>query len=220
MKQKSELESLTEIASSDEQVDGIKVTDDILTFMVKFNIKDGKFRIKRDVLYSLYKSWSKKPKSKYSFSKYVNRLIADGDSRNYFINLSSLKLHQDLFEYLNSKERPTEKVRNYKNHFDAFLKHYGFEKGDFFIRESSFYYLYDKWVYANKSKLALKEATILNFCNMYFDSKTLKDGIYLGINKDNMTATLEELEFATKWNNIRNEKKESKKLNKVRSTKT
>lgn len=210
-----DLNSLIEIATGDGNAQSIKITDDILTFAIDFNIKAGKFKIKNDILYSIYKNWSKKAKPREKFSKALGRLVEIDNKGNSFISVSAIKLHQDLYEFLNKKSRPKEKVRSYKSHFESFLKYYGFESGDFFIKESSIYYLYDKWTYKNKNKSSLKEQTLLKFCSMYLPVKTIKvnkcEIRYLGINRNKMTTTLEQLEFAAKWNEIRNGKKEKRK---------
>lgn len=210
-----DLSKLIEIANSNEESGESKVTDDILTFLVNFNVKTGKFKIRTNVLYSIYKNWSKDPKSNQKFSSYLGKIVHLDNGGNCYISVSSIKLHEDLYRYLSTKSRPKEKVRNYKTHFESFLKYYGFKPGDFFIKESSIYYLYDKWVYKNKNRKPLNEPTILKFCSIYLTSKTTKQNKklirYLGINRDEMTTTLEQLEFAAKWNDIRHEKKRKSK---------
>lgn len=219
MKKKIDLyniEELQKIALSNEEVVSPLVNNDIINFLNHFKIKSGRFKINSRILYSIYKTWSKEPRVERTFFRFVNRILEKDRSNNCLISLESIRLHQDLYEFLNKNKKSVEKVKNYKAHFESFIKYCGFTPGDFYIKESALYYIYDAWTYKNKNKSPLGEATLLRFFNTYFEIKKTKENNkivkYLGINKDNMKTTLEQLEFASKWNEIRYEKKrESKK---------
>ncbi len=208
------IEELIKIATTEEEIISPRVNNDIITFFNYFNIKPGKFKIKNEILYSIYRHWSKDPKERIPFISFVNKILEKDSRQNNFISVESIKLHQNLYEFLNKNLKPVKKVRNFKNHFESFLNYYNFKSGDFFVKESSMYYLYDKWTYENKNKNPIGEITLLKFCNMYLPTKTVKENNkiikYLGINKEIMKATLEQLEFASKWNEIRYEKRQKR----------
>lgn len=202
------IDELTKIALSDEKI--VLSNDDIISFLNVFNITQGRFKIKSDVLYSIYKHWSKDPKTHIGFAKFLNRVLI-GKRGYFYISLSALDIQQTLYEFLDKKSRSVLKVPKYKQHFDHFLNWLGFISGDFYIKQDCLYWLYDKWTYERKIKKVLADKELIKFSDIYFKHKRLKDGKYLGIDSTQMKTTIEQLQFATKWNEVRNEKKQKRK---------
>ena len=67
---KLNLDVLNQVATSDKPLK-YKLNHDILDFLSNFNIKSGKFEISKVLLYELYSKWSKDPKDKQAFNKYL-----------------------------------------------------------------------------------------------------------------------------------------------------
>jgi len=162
-------EELNKLLDNTIESNTISGINDINEFISTYNIKSGSFRIPTKLLYKIYKSWSKDPLRGKTFTNNLTDLfpvIRYGSGFMLCLNKDVWNLKEDFNKHFKPLNKT--KNKNYKEHFDNFLKHYNIENGSFFIKDSVLYNLYDKWTYKNKKRHPLGEAQFINFCRLYF----------------------------------------------------
>lgn len=160
----------------------LEYTNDILPFLSKFNIIPGDKMIKKNLLFSIYKAWSKNPKKKKEFILEMNKYfrVRSPDGSNYFyINKNAMSLTHEIYQkYKKHNKKVTS--RHWVQHFEDFLNYHALESKNYWIHINILYFLYEK--YLHERKLNTSPSAILNkhnfesFCNLYLQKKITKDG--------------------------------------------
>jgi hypothetical protein len=160
-----ELEELLKLVNSskdDPHVYGDLEPNDIVLFLSTFEIQPGQNLVLHKLIYQLYKLWSKQPLNHQHFSIEMAKFILpkDVDNRHYYlINSSAFKLSAKSYQLIAAKTIDKTKSKNYRRHFDAFLKHYDLKPGKCWLESYLIYYLYDLWTYKKKTHSAKSSST-------------------------------------------------------------
>lgn len=157
--------------------------DDVLGFMATFNILPGEEKVKKNLFYSIYKSWSKDPVKKDEFLNKVTKFIET--NRAYFLlNQNAVKLTYDV--YLKFKdEHKLVKSKAKANNFQDFLKYYALNAGEYWLNAEIFYFLYDKYI--NDKGLHTRQLSKYQFelfCKLHFRSKLTVHGRVYGLSNN------------------------------------
>jgi len=198
------------------------VDNDVYEFILSLNLKSGPNRIKKRIMYAIYKAWSVKPVGLYKFSVFFQSVF-DHDNTHYLLNSDVLSMLRTPVKYIKRELKGHERSRNYKQHFETYLNHYGMEAGKFYIQGYVLYYLYDLWTYKNKSLRPLNYKNFIKFCDIYFERKRLESSkiYYYGINESikETHLTKDRLDEIHQWGRKYNEKKSSQKFKKQKDNK-
>jgi frataxin-like iron-binding protein CyaY len=170
-----ELLELVNEAPSDDSV--ILELNDVVLFLTTFEIKPGTEIILNKELYRLYKMWSKRPINPNHFGMEMAKYIPSRDIHGryyYTINISAFKLSERSRQLIRVKLIDKTKSKNYKRHFEAFIKHYDLKPGKYWLESYLIFYLYDLWTY--KKKKPLGEKQFHRFAKLYLKHKEKRHG--------------------------------------------
>jgi len=148
----------------------IQHNNDVLSFLMTFNIKAGEEPVKLKLLYQLYSLWSKKPVHKSTFGQEINKYLPD-TARCYLVDISAWKISEEIQKVAMKGKVDKTKWKGYRRHFENYLKKYDIKAGTYYVKSYVLFYLYDKWVYGIKKARPLGERQFFNFCQLYFKSK-------------------------------------------------
>lgn len=191
-------------------------SDNVLSFLMAFQIKPGKDKVTGRLFYELYKKWATDPVSKVAFSLKFNMYIApDNDARYYSVDRSGFKIGQEVEKYLLANSRPVTKSKTYKNHFEHFLKKYSLKPGKRFVEVFVLYYLYDKWTYQIKKKQPLGPVQFQSLCKLYFKNRRISSSrvAWFGVDGDGLFSnlTIKQIDNIRKGRKMRYGKSQPKK---------
>lgn len=161
--------------------------NDCMEFLSVYGIKQGENRILFNLIYRLYKKWSKFPVKKRSFADALVLLyphIKYGESFVYLIN-------KDKYFFLErgakKKKLNKTKRKHWFRHFKTFIKKYDLKSGRFYVKDIVLYNLYDKWTYKNNNHNPLGFQQFLKFCKLFFKNpapKQIKGTLWVGLDSE------------------------------------
>lgn len=185
--------------------------NDVLDFISTYKLKQGPEKIRRNILYDLYKCWSKNPINKQTFALEIGRLF-ETDEKYLNLNIPSANLLRKLYDF----KKPQIKIvsKKWKQHFENYLNYYQITSGTFFVKTEVLYNLYDKWTYNNNNKNPLGIDQFRSFCNLYFKKKVARHYHWFGVNRSIFAHLNEELinELLRKKVNKHVKKEKNKKI--------
>ena len=152
----------------------VSINDPILTFIQAFGLKPGDHPVPQKAIFSLYTHWAKYPLKRRTFyNRFSNYFVTQPlYSRNYYLlDKDSLAISKRTIELQIKDKHPRTKNKNYKNHFESFLKAHKLERGTFWVPFQTLYHVYDKWTYKNKNLKPLGRDSFYDYCCMYFNYK-------------------------------------------------
>ena len=128
----------------------IEYKNDIMSFLSTFNIQEGDKRIKKNLLYSIYKAWSGDPCKRKDFILELSAMLptsADTAGAPQFkINQNAVKLTYDVYtKYVD--EYKVLKSKKYASHFEDFLNYFSLKSDGYWIELKLLYFLYDKYTF-------------------------------------------------------------------------
>lgn len=172
-----DLNSLLESLNNDdgkEQI--IDYHNDIVPFLSKYEIKPGEHLLKRNLLYKLYRLYSKDPRGLQAFSIEVNKYlvqICQGRTEYYKINQDSFKLSEEVHRLLQKPKRDFTKSPVMKKHFEQYMGRFELKPGNYWIEGYLLYLLYDGWYYQSGRKAPIGYKNFIKLCRLYFKSERI-----------------------------------------------
>jgi len=167
------------------------VNDDVLSFLLAFDIKAGTEPVSPRLLRELFNKWTPNTLDAATFHYRITKYLPKrriGQQYLVSVDKASWKISEEIQKLILSNTRDKTKSRAYKRHFDNFLKKYNIKPGTFFVESYILYYLYDKWVYGIRKTNGLGEKQFINFCKLYFKVKRNSKSrvMWFGIDKDSI----------------------------------
>lgn len=156
--------------NKDESTVNYQDPTDVSQFISVYNITSGPEKVTQHLLYKAYKQWSQNPIGPTKFHDNIKDFFALIDGY-YSLNKQPLVLKKKINEF--KEKRDKTKQQPWKNHFDAFIKHYNIKKGRHFIKDKVLYNLYDKWAYEHYKKKPLTFFYFNKFCRNHFVHKQI-----------------------------------------------
>lgn len=183
------LDELLQTIEETKQESIVGVTDDVFSFISAFNILPGTETVLKSAIYSLYKSWSKDPVSKYVFSVKIGKHLhthVKGPRQFYLVNTNSMQIEKETLLLLEKNKRDKTKYPSWNKHFQSYLEFYGIQKGKVWVQSFVLMHFYDKWRYKNRKKSLLSEINFFNFCKLYFETKRNTESrmMWFGVNEE------------------------------------
>lgn len=170
---------------------------DVISFLSHYNIKQGTVAVKPQLLYKIYKIWSKIPIKQIQFILELSLYFVKKNNY-YLINKSPFQLAADLSSVIKKKTPPATRKRVNWEHFKLFLKAYDVSSGTDWVESYVVHHFYDKWVYNNKKKKVLAEKNVELFLKMLFETRQTKNGLMVKINHNFEKASIQNLREAWK----------------------
>lgn len=191
--------------------------DDVLNFLLSSNIKSGKESVQSQLIYKIYKNWSKNPLDKHLFTIRLKEYLKQGTLGSFYINKNAYILSSDFYKML--KRQKAKSDVNSSIVFFEFLENKKIKRGDKYFRSYVLYEMFLEWIKSGGYK-KIKYRLFLQIGKTALNHKiTLKEVNYFGINQNlRETFLTEERELFlkkkyTKPNdkNKSNKKKQNKK---------
>lgn len=160
----------------DSSTEVVGYKNDVLSFCANFNIIRGSKVVKKALLWSLYKYWTKDSVGRYDFYREMSGHFYSNTSRGkngayYKINRDSIDLSKELGLLMDTQKLYKVKSTRWNLHFSAFMKQFELEKGDIWIEVQILFWLYDKWLWARNKKLNMSYVQFLRFVEKNFTTK-------------------------------------------------
>lgn len=172
------------IAEENQVLNEDPVHKDVLTFMSRFNILPGPNRVKKGLLFNIYKAWSADPIKRKEFIQICNKYLpTSGSGQMYSINANVVKLSYDVYTTFKRKYRIISN-RSQAVHFENFLNYYSLKKEDYWIHINILYFLYDKYLYEKKVNKPLAFKHFEHHCKVYLQIKNTTNGKLVLLSKN------------------------------------
>ncbi len=168
----SEEELLKALESEEEIIP--QAPNNVVAFLLFYNITPGAFPVKSSVLYKLYTKHTKEPIGNFKFSVEAGKYIPHVNS--YFnINMSAFKIADKTFQLI-SKTKQNATSPRYRRHFENFLKANNLEDGNIFVNLDDLYEEYQKWCYSIKRRRNMGKAIFGQLLKLYIKKEKLVKG--------------------------------------------
>lgn len=162
---------------------------DVLSFVLYFNIKPGRQSIKKNMLFDLYKHWSKEPLTRRSFHRELGkflRLRQSGFNFYYKTSLNSIDITRKLFIYLNKRNTDRSKSKPWKSHYELFLSDNDLKEGTVWVEGLVFYRFYFRWKLKKRKRSWLGYDQFHHISKLYFNNRRITSSKikWFGLNRD------------------------------------
>lgn len=180
-----------------------KLQDDVLNFIIKFGVNPGKFRVRKKLLYHVYKNWSRNPVNDRTFN-YTLNMYVDSNSSTVKISMSAFKFTEHAYETIRKELKPKkDSLASKKRHFESFIKRFDLTKpatriGRQRIHVGVLIYLYDIYCYDKGYKEhLLTDKQFRSFLNLYFENTRTRVGYSYYVKKSPLSE--EQVKTALEW---------------------
>ncbi len=157
---------------------------EIMLFLIKYNIRTGETRVRKKLLYELYKNVSKAPVSVYTFGVRVSQILTS-DKNHYFVNKDGLSIKIETLKALNKRRLDKRKNPFYRKQFESFMENFQLTSGNVWVKSEDLFLLYDKWTYQNKKK-AVGRWQFIQLCTLFLKKKRITQNrmSWFGLNQN------------------------------------
>lgn len=174
----SEEELLKSLESEEEIIP--QAANNVVAFLLFYNIEPGVFPVKSRVLYKLYTKYTKEPVPVQVFSLEVGNYIKNVTGYLH-INKSAFKIADKTFELLQKRNYQTSPIL--KRHYENFIKTYNFQIGSIWTCSNDLYQEYRNWCKKVGRRRPISKMNFNKLCILYFKEKIVKGKKYYGINR-------------------------------------
>lgn len=162
------IEELLAILEGDKD-EPLKYSDDILGFIVHYNLKPGRKPVSLSILYKLYSHWSRAKIKRQAFAYRFSHYFASKQvyTRNYYsLSISAFDLASAVMEKL---ARETQRIpqRQIKS-IQSFLFHNGIRRGTMWVKRDVLYQIYINWMYDKGYRSYMRLADFARVMEIFF----------------------------------------------------
>lgn len=175
----SEEELLKSLESEEEIIP--QAANNVVAFLLFYNIEPGVFPVKSRVLYKLYTKYTKEPVPIQVFSLEVGNYIKNVTGYLH-INKSAFKIADKTFELL-QKRTNMQTSPAFKRHYENFIKAAQLQAGGIWTCSGDLYEAYISWSKKVGRRKHITEKSFNKLCILYFKEKIVKGKKYYGINR-------------------------------------
>jgi len=218
MESKEDLLKLLETAPEGQGV--VNHENNVITFILKYNIIEGDNSVPESSLYRLYKASTKHYVNKNEFRKLVSSILVrhqSGSSHYYKVSLTSMRVSDEIIKLINEKKVDKTKSLQYIRTFERFLSKFNIERGNSWIEGFVLYELFAKPFRASGRKVPIGTSNFNQFCRLYFDEKRIGSSRASWFGVGNTNIEVENVERIRKRRKNRDKKKRRSKKNSRKS---
>lgn len=181
-------EELLKLLENAEETEGpTEYFNDVVPFLVKYNITEGEHSVGKNILYRLYRQYSSNPVKSNVFHTNVSQFVPKRHSDYnvyYLINMSAFKVSKLLYKAFNNNN-PNKFTNKKLNHFRAFLTTHGIERGTAWIEGFVLYEIYKNMYKRMKKKHLLGYDMFHKYLKLNFEykRKVSNRSLWFGVNK-------------------------------------
>lgn len=144
--------------------------NDVLNFILFFNLEPGNDTVTNNLLYQLYCNWSEEKTTKQRFMNNIKKYFKT-ELPFIYINKTALKITEEVYKLIEINKVDKTKNKDQRLHFENFLENYKLKSGTKWIESVILYSLYDEWCYKNKKKNPMGTQHFYGFCRLYLPNK-------------------------------------------------
>lgn len=181
MKQVSQLTNQQLLNEVNALPDRAKITEqinDVGYFLSLYNIKKGKSLVGYILLYRLYKTWSKKPQTKYSFKLELSNYFKIRNKKYVLISMEAINITKATYKKLAQKEEVITDSK-YVKFFDEFLDYYNVTSGTVWVSSKDLYKAAKS--YSNikyRANIKFKTNEFVNYMKLYVPYQYTTDHMF------------------------------------------
>lgn len=170
----SDEELLAALDSADD-TETTEYSSDVPHFLAKFKIDQGSYKVRKSLLYKLYKLYSKEPLTRPMFSTTAAEFIPVS-SKNYFsINIPAMKIANVVHTKKQSTKVNFNASLNVKKHYEKFILAVGMDKGTNWVQAEVLHEIYRFYCIDNRMKSRLIQTNFVTVSKLYFEHKRLTE---------------------------------------------
>ena len=173
-------EPTTEVTTSNEE-DQIK--NDVVRFVLFYDIKPGEENVNSKLLYKLYKSWSPLKKDKATINQF-NSIFLSIFARSHtsapdpfkYPNRTFYRIDKSISHlFLKMEQNRRKKIhirssKNYKRYAEEFMEMYNIKPGSLYVEADLLYHIFDNYQYTKKRKI-ISENNFRDLFSLYLPTK-------------------------------------------------
>jgi hypothetical protein len=175
------VEELEHLATNSDSMDNLQ-EDIFFLFISTFNLTSGQYKVHADILFKLFRAWSKTFLNKRSFLAKL-ALLFERDGRFFLLSKSSM-VYINSIATLEHKEHQ-KKISNMtrRKRMEKFLKDYNIKRGKLWVSAHTLHYLYDKWRANRRLRGQLGYFTFVAFLRLYLQDTQTRYGVHFKVNE-------------------------------------
>lgn len=159
----------SDATSSEYFGEDLELKDDVLNFSSVFKIEAGDRPIKADLVYRIYKNWSRNPVTRNSFTNKLGEFLPK-DGKYYLLKHNIFQLTKLTKTLLEQRQKKTKRRIN-REYFQSFFDHYSIKDGKLYIEGYILYYLYQEWCDKFKRKYFYKHQPFLLALKVFLNTR-------------------------------------------------
>jgi hypothetical protein len=182
----SDEELLKQAESASEEI-APQAPNNVVSFLLFYNIGPGSFPVKCSVLYKLYQAYTKEPITLEQFfnqtANYIpwKKLHA---SHFFYINKSAFSIADKTFKLLNLTKIQQSNSPIFRRHYENFLKANNIQDGNIWNSSTVLYQEYMDWCKNTGKRKKISQINFNKFCVLYFKEKIVNGKKYYKLNKE------------------------------------
>jgi hypothetical protein len=173
-------ELLSQVETTQEKPEDKLSLDDVSAFFSTYNIKPGKYKVRKPFLYQFYKQWSKDPVGPVIFGHKAKAFFEDNKGY-YLLDKKAYDIVSKITELTKARTQNILTSKKYRNHLEYFFAANGIKRGDFYFPLSIMQILYKNWCRKNHFRIGLKGKRFEVICKTCFQFKEVKKDIMLRV---------------------------------------
>lgn len=174
----SDEELLASLEGSVEVETDVDWHNDVPSFITHFKLQPGPNRVRSDIIYKVYKNFSKNPDNSYNFGRTMVLFFQHEDQRYFMLDkpvgffMSLLNKHKEE----KATRFTTNPTRN--RSFRKLMSDLGVKKGNTWVPASYIYEVYRCWCIDTKKRAVFGKDAFFKFLSMNLESRHLGNSIY------------------------------------------
>ena len=169
-----QLETAPESSTEGALEEDILSQDKIANFLLKFNIKPGRYKVHKEILFDLYKKYyGFKGVQKIEFNRQLGLYLKIQQQKFFLISREALTIKAESLKLIENEVIDKIKTPTKKRHYENFIKRFNLKAGKIKVPVDCLYFLYDKWCYDNKRLPQYSKPIFARLTGLYFPTRMI-----------------------------------------------
>jgi hypothetical protein len=168
-------------------------SNDVPYFLSHFKFEQGQNKVKNNLIYRLYRLYSKKPVSQCEFSATVSQFI-EYNGKYFKMNVKPMRIAKVVNTKVKDKKISIATNLVYKAKYEKFLKECDVKKGRTWVEGLILYEIYRHYAINNNFKSKLSQPCFILISKLYFKTKRIgeSNAVWFNIDKEIVSRFLTE----------------------------